>query len=396
MPVAIMSTAWSTAVSSRPGSSLRRAPDSSTLRPASSCSVSSCSSRAQRRRSCSEACMTAPQRIVRRGLRGRDGGRCARGERLQQPLVLLGERAVPADPVERAEDPDRAVAEDHRGHERASARRACARANDSSGSSASRCDRPLRNAIPATEPSTGSRWPRSSCTPSPRAGGDHELVALEQRELDDARLDQRARALRDELEHPVEVRDAAERARDLRRRLEAAVRALELVAALADVAVQPGVVDRDRRPVGEDDGRVLVLLGELADRLLGQVEVAPHLAADDDRHAEEGVHRRMRQREPVRLGVRADVGQSQRLRVVDQHPEHAAPMREVADRAVRLLVDALGEELVEQLAPLVEHADRGVPRAGQLLGEVEQPIEHRVGIQLGHDGPPDVQETAKS
>ena len=106
---------------------------------------------------------------------------------------------------------------------------------------------------------------------------------------------------------------------DLRRRLQTAVRALELVAALADVAVQPGVVDRDRRPVGEDDGRLLVVLRELAARLLGQVEVAPDLAADDDRHAEEGAHRRMRQREPVRLGVRADVGQSQRLAVPDQH-----------------------------------------------------------------------------
>ena len=36
----------------------------------------------------------APQRLVRRGLRRRDGRRRARGERLQQPLVLLGERAV--------------------------------------------------------------------------------------------------------------------------------------------------------------------------------------------------------------------------------------------------------------------------------------------------------------
>ena len=230
----------------------------------------------------------------------------------------------------------------------------------------------------------------------PRARGEHELVAFEQRELDDARIDQRARPLRDELQHPVEVRDAAERARDLRRRLQTAVRALELVPALADVAVQPGVVDRDRRPVGEDDGRVLVVLGELADRLLGQVEVAPDLAADGDRHAEEAAHRRMRQGESVRLGVRADVGQSQRLRIPDQDPEHAAPVRQVADRAVRLLVDPLREELVEHLAALVEHPDRGVPRPRELLGELEQPVEHHVGIQLGHDGPRDVEEAPKA
>ena len=71
-------------------------------------------------------------------------------------------------------------------------------------------------------------------------------------------------------------------------------------------------------------------------------------------------------------------------------------MREIADRPVRLLVDPLGEELVEQLAPLVEDPDRGVPRSGELLCEVEESIENRVRIQLGHDGPPDVEETPKS
>ena len=104
----------------------------------------------------------------------------------------------------------------------------------------------------------------------------------------------------------------------------------------------------------------------------------------------------MRQREPVRLGVRADVGQPQRLRIPDQHPEHAAPVRQVADRAVRLLVDPLREELVEHLAALVEHPDRGVPRPRELLGELEQPVEHHVGIQLGHDGPRDVEEAPKA
>jgi hypothetical protein len=38
------------------------------------------------------------------------------------------------------------------------------------------------------------------------------------------------------------------------------------------------------------------------DGLLGQVEVRPHFAVDDDRDAEEGVHRRMGERKPV--GVR--------------------------------------------------------------------------------------------
>ena len=83
--------------SSRSGSPLRRAADSSTRRPPSSCSVSSCSSRAQRRRSASEAADAARRIESRRdGLRGRDGGRRARGEGLQQPLVVGAElRARP-------------------------------------------------------------------------------------------------------------------------------------------------------------------------------------------------------------------------------------------------------------------------------------------------------------
>ena len=52
---------------------------------------------------------------------------------------------------------------------------------------------------------------------------------------------------------------------------------------------------------------------------------------------------------------------------MDQHPENAATAGEVTDRAMRLLVDALREELLEQLAPLVEHSDRGVPGASELL-----------------------------
>ena len=57
---------------------------------------------------------------------------------------------------------------------------------------------------------------------------------------------------------------------------------------------------------------------------------------------------------------------------LDQHAEDAAAARQVADRALRLLVDAGGEEALELLAALVEHADRGVARAGHLAGDLEQ------------------------
>ena len=70
---------------------------------------------------------------------------------------------------------------------------------------------------------------------------------------------------------------------------------------------------------------LLVLVGELAAVLLRQVQVAPRLAVDQDRHAQERVHRGMRERETVRLRVRAHVGGGERPRLVDQDPETPRP-----------------------------------------------------------------------
>ena len=64
-----------------------------------------------------------------------------------------------------------------------------------------------------------------------------------------------------------------------------------------------------------------------------QVEVAEHLVADPDRHAEERAHRRVVRREPVAVGVLAEVGQPDRLRVDDQQAEDAVALGQVADGA---------------------------------------------------------------
>ena len=56
--------------------------------------------------------------------------------------------------------------------------------------------------------------------------------------------------------------------------------------------------------------------------------------------------------------MRADVVKPQRRRFLDQDAEDAAAAREVADRAVRLFVDADGEELFELGATLVEAVHR--------------------------------------
>ena len=96
--------------------------------------------------------------------------------------------------------------------------------------------------------------------------------------------------------------------------------------------VQPGVVDRDARGRGERLDEYLVVLAErLPARLLGQIQVAEHLVADPYRHSEECPHRRMVRRKADRRGVVGDVVQPNRLGIVDQHPEHAAPLRQVPD-----------------------------------------------------------------
>ena len=279
----------------------------------------------------------AAQRLVARGLRGRDRGRGARGERLQQPLVLLVEGAVATQAVEDDQEADRAVAEEHRRHER----RACAQlagAKRLSGSSWKRCEgrtsappreRLVEREARAATPRRLRPRPRRSRTRRRRASAISAARApISARERLTTSSSTRSRSVSPPSARVISV--VVSRPRIVR---------CELVAALPDFAVQPRVRDRDRRPVGEHDDRLLVVVGELAVVLLGQVEVSPGLAVRPRSGRRGRCHRRMRERKAVGLRVRADVGQAERLRLADQHAEHAAPARKVADRPVRLLVD---------------------------------------------------------
>jgi hypothetical protein len=129
----------------------------------------------------------------------------------------------------------------------------------------------------------------------PAAGADREgVLVVAQDDHQRPCVDECATALGDELEHPVEIRLAADRPRDRRRRLESRDRALERIAPLLHAAIQARVLDRDGGPLGEHHDGVLVHLGErLAAVLLGEVEVAPRLAPDHDRHAQERAHGRV-------------------------------------------------------------------------------------------------------
>ena len=86
----------------------------------------------------------------------------------------------------------------------------------------------------------------------------------------------------------------------------------------------------------------------------------------------------------------ADGRDAQRPRIVDEHAEDAAPARQVADRAVRLGVDAARDEALELAPVAVEDAERGVPRAGDLARRLEDLVEHGLQVELRQQAAADV------
>ena len=90
---------------------------------------------------------------------------------------------------------------------------------------------------------------------------------------------------------------------------------------------------------------MLVLCAErLSVTLLGQKDVAEHLAAADDRSAEKGVHRWMTRRETVAAGVLGQVDETKRLLAIDEDPEDATSRRVGAGRLMFLLGHARRDE----------------------------------------------------
>ena len=287
------SMASSAARSSAWASPLLRALESAMRSAASSWRVSSCSSRAQRTRSRSEAStlrrspwaatfcavMTAVAADAAKACTRRwssalnSGPATVRSKAASTPTASPRKTSGTIRPVAAPT----CSASAKRSRDGASARRSgCWRAQDVAR------HRPLHGDPPAHD--VGRHLARG--------GLHHELLAVAQRDEHRARVDEGAAALDQQLEDALEVGLAADRPRDRRRRLERRDGPLELVAARGDAAVQARVLDRDRRPVGEHDERLLVGLVEVAVRLLGQIEVAVGLAADEDRHAQEAVHRR--------------------------------------------------------------------------------------------------------
>ena len=201
--------------------------------------------------------------------------------------------------------------------------------------------------------------------------------------------DQRAQAPGDQLEQARQLDLAGERGPDL-------VQCLELLRPGCRRLVEPGVLDRDRRLRRQQLRELLVLVREVVPTgLLGQVEVPVGDAAEHDRQPEERLHRRMVGREADGAGVVGDLVEPQRLGVADQHAQEAAPAREVADRVVRRRVHPGRQESLQRVPGLVDHAERGVARAGDRGGGLDDLLQERVERELGAERDTCVDEDAE-
>ena len=155
---------------------------------------------------------------------------------------------------------------------------------------------------------------------------------------------------------------------------------------VGEALMEAGVLDGDGRRPGERDGETLVLLAELGGALLlGQVEVAEHLAPDPDGHAQEGPHRWVVRREPVAVGVGVEVGEPQGLRVHDEQAEDTVALGEGPDGGDLLRGHAHVDELGEAVVGAVEHAQRAVLRVEERHRGLHDPAEGVGKRQVGAD-----------
>jgi hypothetical protein len=74
------------------------------------------------------------------------------------------------------------------------------------------------------------------------------------------------------------------------------------------------------------------------------------------------------------------------LGVLDQQAENASALRQISDRAVLLLGDAVRHEVGQAAAPGVEHSQCAVPGLGNPAGRLHDPVQHGVQVQVGADG----------
>ena len=90
----------------------------------------------------------------------------------------------------------------------------------------------------------------------------------------------------------------------------------------------------------------------------------------------------------VRVGMTGEVRKPDRTALADHQPENAVSRGKVSDPGAILVRDAVRHELLQHPSIRSKDADRGVPRADHLGGNLRDPIEHAVERCLGREGQP--------
>ena len=93
--------------------------------------------------------------------------------------------------------------------------------------------------------------------------------------------------------------------------------------------------------------------------------------------------------------MRRHVMQAERLGTADELAEHPVPARQRTDPPPLLLVYPHEEKAGELLLALVQDADGGVVGAGELARRAQHGVEHRLQVELCHQGPANVEESAQ-
>ena len=335
----------------------------------------------------------AAQRIARHSLRQLDGHGGAGGERLGQPQVVVGEPGVGAFLVVDLDHADHPLARDERHPHSRPHGEAPRHLLVYLGIVDHRVDAlaaPAREDTAALRARAGDRLAQQVLRRFARHSGEPQLLAAaRQGDGDDPCPHQLAQAADDEVEQPLEIGLGRECVPDLFQRL-------QLARPAGRGLVEARILDCYRRLAGKQGDELLVLLGKvLSPLLLGEVEVAVGDAAQQDRDAEEALHRRMPRWEPDRPRILGEVVQPQRRRVADQHPENPAAARHRADLGAGVGVDAVREELLQLRAARVDHAERRVARARQLGRRLHEPVQQGLERQLGADGEPGLEQRAQ-
>jgi hypothetical protein len=156
--------------------------------------------------------------------------------------------------------------------------------------------------------------------------------------------------------------------------------------------VQAGVGDRDTGGSGQRREDGLVLGGEHAVALRGEVEIAEDLPAAADRDAQEAAHPGMVRREADRRRVLPQIVQPERPWLGGQLAQHTLPLGEMPHPCGELLVHADMDER-DQRPVRPQDAESPVAGVDQLGGRLDDAPQGHVQVQPGGDTEEGVEQT---